>query len=274
MNYQRWIAHFEANRLGRVEPDWNAPFNLPENKRRALARSLAEYQLGDGGGPCRLIARDAEAFRASRDEARQVVDLWFAEEREHSRLLSGAVRRLNGTFVEETFAFRMFCGVRRALGVQFEMLVLLIVEIVSTGYYRLIRSHADDGPIAAMCKLILRDEAGHIAFHRDRLAAKHPNGISRGWEVMFHFLGHACAAFLWLGHGRDFCAIGAKRSELFRHVRSGLHVFLRKLKRDIEEGNAGAAHAMNKGGSGGGIEHLRPAPKPAGAGAIQNGSQT
>lgn len=245
MNYQRWIDHFEANRLGRGEPDWNAPFHLPEGKRQALARSLAEYQLGDGGGPCRLIARNAETFRASRDEARLVVDLWFAEEREHSRLLSGAVRRLNGVFVKETFAFRMFCSVRRALGVQFEMLVLLIVEIVSTGYYRLIRSHADDQPIAAMCKLILRDEAGHIAFHRARLAARYPNGVSREWEVIFYLLGYACAIFLWLGHGREFRAIGAHRGELFRHVRSGLHVFLRRLKRDIQEARTKAIQTGN-----------------------------
>src|SRR6478609_4593007 len=146
MNFQKWIAHFERNRTNRPEPKWDAHFELPEEKRRALAWSLAEYQLGDGGGPCRLIARDAEQFRATGEEVKRVVDLRFREEAEHSRLLSGAVRRLNGVFVETTFAFRMFCQVRRLMGVQFEMLVLPVVEIVSTGYYRLIRKHAADRP--------------------------------------------------------------------------------------------------------------------------------
>ena len=66
---------------------------MPEARRRLLARSVSEYQLGDGGGECRLVAQDAEAFRASAEEVRMVTDLWFSEEREHSRLLACAVRR-------------------------------------------------------------------------------------------------------------------------------------------------------------------------------------
>jgi len=232
MNYAHWIRRFTANRMNRPEPDWGAPLNISEAKRKALAWSLAEYQLGDGGGPCRLIAHNAERLRASAAEIRRVTDLWFAEEGEHSRLLTGAVKRLSGTFVETTYAFRMFCRVRKLFGVQFEMLVLLVVEIVSTGYYRLIRRHAGDPPIEAMCRLILRDEAGHIAFHRDRLAARHyPHGEPWWWRVAFHGLAHACAGFLWWGHGKCFRTLGASYAELRGHVQSGVHVFLRKLAR-------------------------------------------
>ena len=229
MNYKHWIAHFNANRLDRPEPDWSLPFTLPEAKRRQLAHSLAEYQLGDGGGECRLIAQDAETFRGSAEDASTVVDLWFAEEREHSRLLAFAVERVGGKFIKSTFAFQLFNAIRRALGVQFEMLVLLIVEIVSTGYYRVIRRNVGDEPIAAMCKLILRDEARHIDFHRDRLAARHPHGVGALWASQFHALGHACAWFLWLGHGRCLRALGGTRGELFHHVRSGMANFLSEL---------------------------------------------
>jgi hypothetical protein len=230
MNYRRWIAHFHANRANRPEPAWDAPLALSESARAGLAATLAEYQLGDGGGPCRLIAADAESFRGATAEATQVVDLWFDEEREHSRLLARAVRRLGGTFVETTFAFRLFCRVRQMLGVQFEMLVLLVVEIVSTGYYRVIRAHCGDAPVADMCRLILRDEAQHIAFHADRLAARLHRAPAFWWRFYFHALGYACALFLWLGHRRRLAAFGVPRAEFFQHVRSGLHVFLRRLR--------------------------------------------
>ena len=36
--------------------------------------------------------------------------------------------------------------------------------------YRLLRRHCGDVALIQMCALILRDEAGHIRFHRDRLA--------------------------------------------------------------------------------------------------------
>ena len=229
MNYGHWIAHFKANKLDRPEPDWSAPFSMSEEKRRLLAKSIAEYQLGDGGGECRLVARDAESFRGSEEEARIVVDCWFAEEREHSRLLARAVERIGGEFITDTFAFRMFYACRRALGVQFEMLVLLIVEIVSTGYYRVIRKHVGDRPLANMCKLILRDEARHIDFHRDRLAAQHPRGFGAGRALIFRLLAECCASFLWLGHGRCLRALGGSRVELFRHVRGGVAGFLSEL---------------------------------------------
>lgn len=229
MNYAHWIAHFKANKLDRPEPDWSAPFSMPEEKRLLLADSIAEYQLGDGGGECCLVAHDAESFLDSTGQACTVVNMWFDEEREHSRLLACAVGRIGATFIKDTFAFRMFYACRRAFGVQFEMFVLLIVEIVSTGYYRVIRRHVGDEPLAAMCKLILRDEARHIDFHRDRLAERHPGGVGFWRALTFRLLAWACASFLWLGHGRCLRALGGTRAELFGHVRSGLANFLSEL---------------------------------------------
>lgn len=236
INYDHWISHFDINRKHRREPDWDAAFTASERKRAALARSLAEYQLGDGGGECRLIAHDATSVRGIDPKAAQVIDLWFKEEREHSRLLTDAVRRVNGTFVSTTFAFRMFNRVRRWFGVQFEMLVLLIVEIVSTGYYRLIQRHCDDEPIAAMCGLILRDELGHIAFHAARLKGGPPMWRKPWWHLHFLLLGEACTAFLWFGHGRDLRALGATRAELFGEIREGLTDFLAGLCRETAKG--------------------------------------
>jgi hypothetical protein len=230
MNYQHWIQHFQKNRLDRPEPEWLAPFVMPEERRRLLARSISEYQLGDGGGECRLVAQDAEAFRASAEEVRMVTDLWFAEEREHSRLLACAVRRIGGEFVTSTFGFELFYAIRRRLGVQFEMLVLLVVEIISTGYYRVIRRHVGDEPLADMCRLILRDEARHIDFHRDRLASRHPAGVGIFWTIQFRLLAEACASFLWMGHGGSLRALGGSRAELFSHVRNGVAGFLAELE--------------------------------------------
>jgi hypothetical protein len=253
MNIQSWIAHFEANRHNRAEPDWCATLSMPDGKRAALARSLAEYQLGDGGGECKLVAHDAEAFRSSGEDMDRLVDLWFAEEREHSRLLSHAVKRVAGTPVTDSFAMRLFYGCRRALGVDFELLVLLVVEIVSTGYYRVIRKYVGDDPIAAMCQLILRDEARHIDFHRDRLTAGMPAGPSLPWSLKFRLLGEACAWFLWIGkNGHCLRTLGCPRGELFHHVRSGLANLLAEVTaatgRELASGTAASDGGLSSRG--------------------------
>src|SRR5882724_985893 len=172
MNYTKWIAHFERNRLYRSEPDWSAPVSVPQPALAPLIRSLEQFRLGDGGGPASLIAHDAERFRGRTEEMRAIVDFWFAEEAEHARLLGCAVRRLDGRYITSHWSFTAFCLCRRALGVRFELQVLLLTEITSTAYYRLLQRHSPIPAMAAMCGLILRDEAGHIAFHRDRLASK------------------------------------------------------------------------------------------------------
>src|SRR5688572_19208879 len=190
----KWIEHFRRNRLNRPEPDWQQAIIMSPAVQQKLVRSLEQFQLGDGGGPASLIARDAERFRGSSEEMRQLVDEWFREEREHSRLLGAAVQRFGGRRIDSHWSFTAFCACRRVLGVRFELQVLLLTEIVSTAYYRVMRRHVPDIPVKQMCSLILRDEAGHVAFHLDRLS--HERHIRTGignsrWRAQFCACGFA-----------------------------------------------------------------------------------
>src|SRR5262249_40429637 len=136
MNMTKWITHFERNHQNRPEPEWHAPIRLSRAQIARLLPSLEQFQLGDGGGPASLIAHDAERFRGQTKQMQTVVDLWFAEEREHSRLLGGIVARFGGRPITSHWSFSAFCLSRRVLGVDFELTVLLLTEIVSTAYYR------------------------------------------------------------------------------------------------------------------------------------------
>jgi hypothetical protein len=235
MDADRWLAHFRANCQSRPEPDWDAPITLPPEVVRPLVRSLEQFHLGDGGGPASLIAWNAESFRSSSEAARELVDLWFAEEKEHSRLLCGAVKRFGGTPITGHWSFTVFCAVRRWFGVCFELTVLLLTEIVSTVYYRLLYRHGDDLALRAMCRLILRDEIGHVAFHRDRLARQARAGLARHgrwWAARFRTLGLAAATMLWVNHAPALKALGATRAEFYRGVRNELSLFIRRLRRE------------------------------------------
>lgn len=232
MNYAKWIAHFKRNRQDRPEPDWKAPLSISPNVLAALLPSIEEFRLGDGGGPASLIAFDADRYRNQTDGLRAVVDLWFAEEAEHARLLSCAVDRFRGRHITSHWSFTAFCVCRRALGVRFELQVLLLTELVSTAYYRVLRRHSPDRPLAEMCGLILRDEAGHVAFHRDRLAAEGRSPLGWGgavWQAQFWLCGFGAASVLWSSHGRALKAIGGSRAEYFREVRHEIGRFVESL---------------------------------------------
>lgn len=233
----KWLAHFARNHEHRPEPIWTAPTTLPPGVLAPLRRSLEQFQLGDGGGPASLIARDAERFRSSTAQMRALVDGWFAEEREHSRLLGCAVDGLGGQRIASHWSFSAFCLARRVLGVGFELKVLLLTEITSTVYYRLLQRHSPITALAATCALSLRDEAGHVAFHCDRLAAagRSSRGLWGGlWAAQFCLFGFAAATMLWLNHGKCLLRLGATRSDFFLEVGRELRRFLKCLTARID----------------------------------------
>jgi hypothetical protein len=233
MNCAKWIDYFNRNRLNRAEPDWSAPMNVAPGVLAPVLRSVEQFRLGDGGGPASLIAHDAESFRGRTEEMRQIVDLWFKEEAEHARLLGCAVKRFGGRFIYSHWSFTAFCLCRRVLGVRFELQVLTLTELVSTAYYRMIRNHSPDGPLAAMCELILRDEAGHVAFQRDRIAdAGSPQSGWRGWLWRLQFLvcGYAAGTMLWINHAPGLKAIGGTRAEFYSEITRLMTRFIRSLR--------------------------------------------
>jgi len=249
MNHTKWIAYFKRNQLNRPEPDWAAPLNIAPEMLAPVLRSVEQFRLGDGGGPASLIAFDRENFRGRTEKMGEIVDLWFAEEAGHARLLGEAVRRYGGRIITSHWSFTAFCLCRRVLGVRFELQVLTLTELVSTAYYRMLRAHSPDGPLAAMCELILRDEAGHVAFQRDRIAdAGCPKPGLRGWfwRLQFLALGYAAGTMLWINHAPCLKAIGGTRTEFYGEITRQLTRFIRSLRRAAKPTGVSPAWAKSQ----------------------------
>ena len=145
MNLDTWIDHFARNGKNRPEPNWDAPLQpLAPHAQAALLSSLQQFELGDGGGPAYLIGRDLQSYFEDHPAMKQMVDLWFTEEERHSQLLGKAVKRFGGDSIEGHWSFSVFCNVRKYLGVKFELYALLLTEITSNNYYKLLRKYAPD----------------------------------------------------------------------------------------------------------------------------------
>jgi len=82
-----------------------------------------------------------ERYFAKNPETQKLVDLWFYEEERHSELLGKAVKLLGGELITGHWSFSIFCGVRELLGTRFELYVLLLTEITSNDYYKLMRKY-------------------------------------------------------------------------------------------------------------------------------------
>jgi hypothetical protein len=242
MKLDYWIEHFRRNSLNRPEPDWQAPIELPDRILGKLVKSLQQFQLGDGGGPAYLIAWNHGRLLASDEGLKTLVDLWFKEEERHSLLLGGALKRFGTPEITSHWSFELFCGLRKIAGVQFELYALLLTEIVSHVYYKMMHKHCPDIAVRQMCALIIRDEAGHIAFHRARLASEGQRAgrrYGKAWEAFFRLRGLAAGTVLWVNHRGALKAMGATDAEFYGGIWRGMTSFTKGLREDLARVQAG-----------------------------------
>ena len=232
MNSSHWLAYFRNNRLNRPAPDWHLPCAGDATATAVLARSLSHFQLGESGeGRC-LLSHARRAYRDDPDYC-EALALFIGEEQEHARLLARLVERFGGQLIGGHWTHAIFRTLRRALGVHFEIEVLVIAELVGTAYYQLLQARTRDLVLGQVCEIVLRDEAQHVAFHAARFADAQSAWmpLQRAlWAAQFRclFLGATCVA--WLDHGPALREIGAQPREFFQHAWSGMENFLGELK--------------------------------------------
>ena len=231
MNSLAWLRYFEANRRNFIEPDWSAPSPLTTEERALLAASLSHFQLGESGGGNHLFA--AAARQVGEDCAYvAALQLFVDEEGEHARLLQGLVERFGGRLVARHWTHLLFRTARRALGLNFEIQVLLIAELVGTAYYRILQRRARDPILDQVCLRILADEAQHVAFHLDHLRDIHAALLPAertAWTLQFQLLFTAALHVAWIDHRTALGSGGASRREFIETARSECIAFLDRL---------------------------------------------
>ena len=232
MNSKHWLDYFNRNREGRMEPDWRAPVLLSYAIRRPLAHSFSHFQLGESGEGKFLFAQARRTYPEDPGYA-AALELFVAEEQEHARLLRLLVERFGGSLISRHWTHSLFRGIRRALGVDFEIQVLVIAEIVGTAYYRLVEEGCDDSAVHAACALILRDEAQHLAFHAERFASSHAAWLPlehAAWAAQFQAMLLLATSVAWWDHQCALREFGVDRSRFFRESRLECIKFLGALQ--------------------------------------------
>jgi hypothetical protein len=243
MDSTYWLRCFEDNRLGRHEPHWHLPCHEDPATAAKLARSLSHFQLGESGEGSFLLA---EARRSYPDDPHylEALTLFIAEEQEHARLLEYLVARFQGELTTRHWTHRCFSLLRRALGVGFEIQVLVIAEAIGTVYYRLVRAGAGDAVLVQVCDLMLRDEAPHLEFHSQRVAERQSRWLPLGralWTAQFQVLFLAATLAAWLDHRPALKAVGVTRRQFFRESRGEFAAFVGSLDGALSRPRTAAA---------------------------------
>ena len=157
-----WQNYFEYNRGHRLEIAWDRDLVIDPELQKPLIRSLQKFQLGESGEGFHLRRKVRNAGDPPYEAA---IDLFIKEENEHARLMGLILENLGAPLLRHHWSDGCFVLLRRLFGLNSEILVLLMPEMIAKRYFRALHDGFSDPTLRAVCTQILHDEQGHVAFH-------------------------------------------------------------------------------------------------------------
>jgi hypothetical protein len=230
---KQWIEHFELNRSRQTPGGGPLAPNLTDAERHNVIASIKQFQLGESGEGrhLKLCAR-AHSEQTGDSDYPRAVDLFIAEEQRHSRLLAQYLQLAGESLLTQSKIDGIFRWLRHRMGLECSLIVLSTAEFVATVYYRALRDATDCRLLQSICRRILRDEAGHLAFHRDRFLTLRWNRslpMRSILRLLHHGLLMATLLPVWWCHARVFRAGHVSFLKLTRDTHCRLHQDLRRI---------------------------------------------
>jgi len=210
--YLRWYEHFREHREKPDDLPWQDSYRLNAGERRAVARSIQQFQLGEWARG-RGFVRRAKAHPAFAGDRWFVpaLELFIAEEQLHSGILGRFLDREQIPRLKNDWVDGIFRRLRKLAGLEACATVLVTAEVLAIPFYQALRDATGSRLLRAICVRILCDEAAHLNYQaltigsiRRRLSAR-----ARAFRELCHSaLFRATALLLWKQHGRVFRGAG------------------------------------------------------------------
>lgn len=200
-----WRDHFRDNRTHFDGVPWDR-CNITPAEAQAIAASIAEFQLGESSEGRHLIHEARRHAEAAGDPDYAVAMAYFiAEENSHARALGRFMDAAGLPRQGRTFSDSVFRILRKGMGLEVSISVLITAELIAQVYYQALRDATQSAALRSICEQILRDERMHIRFQSERLAIlqrfRPRTGLRLGVAAR-RVLMAGTLPVVWLGHRR------------------------------------------------------------------------
>ncbi len=165
-----WHAHFTKNRSNAGDIAWDTPDALTVDEKRSIAVSIAAFQLGEYSEGKGLLKSAAAYAEKSGDLLLvPITKLFIAEEQNHALLLKRFMNIHDIALIKKNWTDAVFRRLRKNVGYELAITVLITAEIISVVYYRNLKRATNSKLLAAICDKILADEAAHIKYETEMI---------------------------------------------------------------------------------------------------------
>lgn len=209
---KRWHAHFIANSSRRRGVMIEERGDLTDVEKRLIEKSIATFQLGEySEGKGLLRAAENFARQVDNEDLVKITRLFIAEEQNHAMLLQRFMAMNNIRPLKKHWADSVFRGLRKGVGFELSVTVLITAEIISLVYYKALSASTNSRQLQAICGKILSDETGHVEYESELLKFirnKKPRLHKRVVEILHGILFSGTVIVVYHGHRKVLIAGG------------------------------------------------------------------
>jgi len=210
--YQRWHDHFSKNRESSARHPWDDCHRLTDAERRAVSRSIQQFQLGEWARGRGLIRRArAHPVFAGDSSFIPALELFIDEEQIHSGLLGRFMEREHIPKLSDHWLDGIFRRLRKLAGLEACVTVLVTAEVLALPYYQALRDATGSALLRSICIRILCDEVAHLRYQALTIGLIR-RALSRRsiaiHEQCHSMLFRCTSLLLWQQHRKVFRAAG------------------------------------------------------------------
>ncbi|WP_428330493.1 ferritin-like domain-containing protein [Mucilaginibacter sp.] len=205
-----WIKHFKANALQK-RINWAQEPNISTDEIETILHSLQAWQLGETSEGKQLIAA-AEKYAAKIEEPEYVeaIRLFIKEEQKHGNNLGAYLDNIGKERIKQNWGDTLFRKVRH-LNTSMESWTIAVIVVESTAqiFYQSLKDATECGLLKEICTDILIDEAHHITFQTERLAAIYhsKSAYAKSWrKIVYKYFFIGTSLLVWFANKRLFKA--------------------------------------------------------------------
>jgi hypothetical protein len=199
-----WHDYFLRNRADGGAINWDAPDGLSAAEKARIGKSIAAFQLGEyseGKGLLKAAAAFAEQHGCA--DLVAITKLFIGEEQNHALLLKRFMDRHGIAPLRKNWADAVFRRLRKHVGFEPSVSVLITAEIISLVYYRALRRGTGSDLLRRICDKILADEISHTEYESallNHLRGRRPALVRKLIVWLHQFLLLGTIVVVYQGH--------------------------------------------------------------------------
>ena len=177
-----WVEYFKYNNAHLIPLDYSLNNELNRGQKRLIFPSIKAFQIGEGSDGAHLTSVvKAFAEKTEYPEFPEIMKWFIVEENRHSKMLKAYLEAYGEECVNSLWIDNIFRGLRRLMGIECEVIVLVTAEMIALSYYDALADATDSVLLKDICTQMLHDELMHIVLQSDTL-----NRISSGRAKFFN----------------------------------------------------------------------------------------